>query len=78
MTSYNKLNKEYNTLIESNNELQNEFLKLKNLYNEKEKDIIDLKEKYLESTRQNEFLSSENNIFLKILKDRRKEYNILS
>ena len=69
MTSYNKLNKEYNTLIESNNELQNEFLKLKNLYNEKEKDIIDLKEKYLESTRQNEFLSSENNNLKSLRKD---------
>ena len=67
LTSYNKLNKEYNTVIESNNELQNELMNLKKLCNEKEKDINDLKEKYFQSTRQNEFLSSENNN-LKILR----------
>jgi hypothetical protein len=42
-------------------------MNLKKLCNEKEKDINDLKEKYLQSTRQNEFLSSENNN-LKILR----------
>ena len=69
LTSYNKLNKEYNTLIESNNELQNELMNLKKSLNEKEKDIIDLKEKYIQSTRQNEFLSSENNNLKSLRKD---------
>ena len=48
LTSFNKLNKEYNNVIENNNELQNELMNLKKLFNEKEKDIIDLKEKYLQ------------------------------
>ena len=69
LSSYNKLNKEYNTLIESNNELQNELLNLKKLYNAKEKDIIDLKEKYLQSTRHNEYLSSENTNLKSLRKD---------
>jgi hypothetical protein len=69
LTSFNKLNKEYNNVIENNNELQNELMNLKKLFNEKEKDIIDLKEKYLQSTRQNEFLSSENTNLKSLRKD---------
>ena len=69
LTSFNKLNKEYNNVIENNNKLQNELMNLKKLFNEKEKDIIDLKEKYLQSTRQNEFLSSENTNLKSLRKD---------
>lgn len=67
LSTYNKLNNDYNTLMKNNNELKNEYMNLKNKYNEKEKDIIDLKEKYINSIRQNELLTSENSN-LKILK----------
>ena len=67
LSTYNKLNNDYNTLIKNNNDLRNEYMNLKNKYNEKEKDIIDLKEKYINSVRQNELLTSENSN-LKILK----------
>ena len=67
LSSYNKLNNDYNTLIQSNNELQNEYMNLKNKLLEREKDFIDIKEKYLNSSKQNELLSNEN-INLKSLK----------
>ena len=67
LSTFNKLNNDYNTLIENNNNLQNEYMNLKNKLNDKEKDIIDLKEKYLNLTKQNEVLTNEN-INLKSLK----------
>jgi len=60
LSSFNKLNSDYNALIENNTLLQNEYMNLKNKYNEREKDIIDLNEKYINSTRHNEQLSKEN------------------
>ena len=60
LSSFNKLNNDYNTLMENNTLLQNEYMNLKNKYNEREKDIMDLNEKYINSTRQNEQLSKEN------------------
>ena len=67
LSNFNKLNNEYNILMENNKELQNEFMNLKKRYDEREKDINDLKEKYINSAKQNEFLNNEN-INLKSLK----------
>ena len=69
LNSYNKLNNDYNTLIQNNKQLQNEYLGLKNKYKDREQDIINLKEKYITSTKQNEFLSNENMSLKSLKKD---------
>ena len=67
LSTFHKLNNNYNTLMASNNELQNEYMNLKNKYNYREKDIIDLKEKYINLKKQNELINNEN-VTLKSLK----------
>ena len=69
LTSYNKLNDDYNTLIQKNKQMQDEYLGLKNKYKDREQDIINLKEKYINSTKQNEFLSNENENLKSLKKD---------
>ena len=69
LNNYNKLNNDYNNLIQKNNELQNEYTNLKNRFNEREKNIIDLNEKYINSIKQNELLSTENENLKSLKKD---------